>query len=207
MKIFPTTACVLALSVSAFAQQSATPAATQQTQAATAAPTVPPPANPITAAQIKEIEDVTGVADMQKRFIANAEQYYHSQLPPFIPQDVIDDLTKGIQNLDLPTQSAALYPKYVSTEDAGKIIEFYKTPAGKHYIAAEPELMSELQRSWVKATQQTVKDVVAKHKDEIEAAQKKYVEEHQQPKPSLNTPEPMTPVPPQKTTPSTSPQK
>ena len=61
--------------------------------------------------------------------------------------------------------------KYISTEDATKIIEFYKSPAGQRMIEAQPYMMTEMQLG-VQVAQQTAKDVMARHKDEIEAAQR-----------------------------------
>jgi hypothetical protein len=197
------TACALVLSASAFAQQASTPAAQhpasatpQQPASASTAPAITPPANPITTAQIKEMQELTGVNSMQKRIVASAMQYYRSSFPPYIPQDVVEDLGKSLETADLSSQAATIYPKYISTEDAAKIIEFYKTPAGQRMIAAQPEMMTEIQRSSVQTAQQVAKDVIARHKPEIEAAQQKYMQEHQQQKPSLNTPS--TPSTPQK---------
>jgi hypothetical protein len=195
MKILQTAACTLVFAVSAFAQQAATPATPKQAsptpqQPSTAAePAIKPPANPITAAQIKE---------MQKRIVSNAMQFYRSQFPPYIPQDVVDDLEKSLQNADLESHAAEIYPKYLSTEDAAKVIEFYKSPAGQHLVTAQPYMMTEMQRSSVQIAQQTAKDVIERHKPEIEAAQQKYMQEHQQQqvKPSLNTqPSPSTNTP------------
>ena len=212
MRIFQMAACAMVLSASAFAQQTAAPAAqhpastTPPPPSASTNPAITPPANPITAAQIKEIQELTGVTAMQKRIVANAMQYYHSQLPPYIPQDVVEDLTKSLETADLGSQAATIYPKYISTEDAAKIIEFYKTPAGQRYIAAQPAMMTDMQRSSVQIAQQTAKTVIERHKTEIEAAQAKYMQEHQQPKPSLNAPSaPNSPSTP--SAPSTSPQK
>jgi hypothetical protein len=199
MKIFQMTACAAVLSTSVFAQQASTPAAqhpatTASHTAASDAPSIPPPANPITPAQIQEMEQVTGVKDMQKRIVSSAMQYYRSQFPPFMPQDVLEDLTKSLENADLNAQAKTVYPKYISTEDAAKIIEFYKTPTGQRMIAAQPAMMTEMQRSAVQIAQQTARDVIERHKPEIEAAQQKYVQEHQQQtKPSLSTPAPSSP--------------
>ena len=213
MRIFQMAACAMVLSASAFAQQTAAPAAQhpasttpQPPPSASTNPAITPPANPITPEQIKEIQQLTGVTAMQKRVVASAMQYYHSQLPPYIPQDVVDDLTKSLETADLGSQAATIYPKYISTEDAAKIIEFYKTPAGQRYTAAQPAMMTDMQRSSVQIAQQTAKEVIERHKPEIEAAQAKYMQEHQQPKPSLKTPSaPSSPSTP--SAPSTPPQK
>ena len=92
-------------------------------------------------------------------------QFYRSQFPSYVPQDVIDDLDKSLENADLESHAAEIYPKYISTEDATKIIEFYKSPAGQRMIEAQPYMMTEMQRSAVQVAQQTAKDVMARHKD------------------------------------------
>lgn len=194
MRIFQASACLLAFSMAAFAQQPAAsptpkPAApAAQPSSAQSEPEIKPPANPITPAQIKEMQELTGAEAMKKRIVGNAMQFYRSQFPSYIPQDVIDDLDKSLQNADLESHAAEIYPKYISTDDATRIIEFYKSPAGQRMITAQPYMMTEMQRSAVQIAQQTAKDVITRHKDEIEAAQKKYIEEHQQQKPSLQEP-------------------
>jgi hypothetical protein len=203
------TAFAVIVSGAAFAQQAATPSqqssksssasSVQQPPAASTAPAIQPPAHPITAAQIKEMQDLSGAVEMKKRIVANAMQYYRSAFPPYIPADVVDDLDKSLQNADLESHAAEIYPKYISTEDADRIIEFYKSPAGHRFIEAQPYMMTEMQRSAIQVAQQTAKDVITRHKAEIDAAQQKYMEEHQQNKPSLNTS-------PQQNPPASSPQ-
>jgi len=193
MRILQTAACAAVFTVSAFAQQAATPPASKPTAPATqqgaAEPAIKPPANPITPAQIKEMQELTGASTTKKRIVANAIQFYRSQFPPYIPQDVIDDLEKSLQNADLESHAAEIYPKYLSTEDAAKVIDFYKSPAGQHLVTAQPYMMTEMQRSAVQIAQQTAKDVIERHKPEIEAAQQKYMQQQQQQKPTLNTPQ------------------
>ena len=89
--------------------------------------------------------------------------------------------------MDVDTPSVAIYQKYLSTEDAAKIIEFYKTPAGKNYVEAQPALVNELQQSTLKQGQQTFQAAMERHKTEIEAAEKKYQADH--PAPSLGGPQ------------------
>lgn len=202
MRIMQAAVCATFLSASLFAQQSATtPAASKPSSSApqspAAEPAIKPPANPITPAQITEMQQLSGATALKKRIVESAMEYYRRSFPPFIPQDVVDDLDKSLQNADLESQAAQIYPKYISTEDATTIIAFYKSPAGQHLIAAQPYMMTEIQRSAIQIAQQTAKDVITRHKAEIEAAQQKYIQEHQQKKPSLNTP-PSTPDSPQK---------
>ena len=159
------------------------------------------------------MQELTGAEATKKRIVASAMQAYRSQFPPYVPADVIDDLDKSLQNADLESHAADIYPKYISTEDATKIIDFYKSPAGRDLIAAQPYMMTELQRSAVQIAQQTARDVMARHKDEIEAAQRKYMDQQQQSKPTLNTPPqpssnpPATSKPQGTTNPPSTPQK
>ena len=217
MRTFLAALCAMTLSFSAFAQQpstSTTPApaspAAQPSAAANETP-IKPPANPITPAQIKEMQELTGAEAMKKRIVANAMQFYRSQFPAFVPKDVIDDLDKSLENADLESHAAEIYPKYISTEDANQIIAFYKTPAGQRMIAAQPYMMTEMQRSAVQVAQQTAKDVMTRHKTELEEAQQKYIQQQQQQKPSLSTPaspsSPSTSKPQGSTNPPSTPQK
>jgi hypothetical protein len=213
MRNFQAAVCVIVLSLSAFAQQPSTSATKPAAPASPAAePGIKPPANPITPAQIKEMQELTGAAALKKRIVANAMQFYRSQFPPYVPADVIDDLDKSLENADLESHAAEIYPKYISTEDAVRIIEFYKSPAGQRMIEAQPYMMTEMQRSAVQIAQQTAKDVMTRHKAEIEAAQQKYMQQ-QQSKPSLAEPPspssnpPATSKPQGTTNPPSTPQK
>jgi hypothetical protein len=218
MRIIQAALCIATFSVSAIAQQPSTSAppkpATPATQASAAPsePQIKPPANPITPAQIKEMQQLTGAEAMKKRIVANAMQFYRSQFPSYVPKDVIDDLDTSLQNADLESHAAEIYPKYISTEDAAKIIEFYKSPAGQRMIEAQPYMTTEMQRSAVQVAQQTARDVMARHKEEIEAAQRKYMEQQQ--KPTLSIPPsspssnpPATSKPQGSTNPPSTPQK
>lgn len=131
---------------------------------------------------------MTGAADIKKRIVANAMQYYRRAFPSYIPADVIEDLGKSLESADLEAPAAQIYPKYISTEDAAKIIDFYKSSAGQSLLKAQPYMMTEMQRSAAEVAQQTAKDVMERHKAEIEAAQQKYIQQQQQNKPSLSTP-------------------
>lgn len=204
MRIIQAAACAAFLSTSLFAQQSAPSTASQSATppSASTEPAIKAPANPITPAQIAEMQQLTGATEMKKRIVSSAMEYYRRSFPPYIPQDVVDDLEKSLQNADIESHAAEIYPKYISTEDAAKIIEFYKSPAGQRLIEAQPYMMTEIQRSAIQVAQETAKGVITRHKAEIETAQQKYVQEHQQAKPSLNTPPssnaPTTPNTPQK---------
>jgi hypothetical protein len=101
----------------------------------------------------------------------------------FIPKDFWDDLESSFKKIDYPTALLEVYKKYLSTEDAAKLIDFSKTEAGKHFLENLPETSRLVTAEIQKQQQQTGMQVQARHKDEIDAALKKYREEHA-PKPA-----------------------
>jgi hypothetical protein len=135
---------------------------------------------------------MTGASDMKDQLQHSMMTYFQSNMP-FMPQDVSTDLEQSFQRLDLETPIIAIYKQHISTEDATAIIAFYKTPAGKDMMKAMPELLQQSQQVSVQLARKTAQEVVQRHRPEIEAAAKKYQEEHG-PKaaPSLNS-SPATP--------------
>ena len=138
----------------------------------------PPPAHPITAAQAREIMQLTGTDQIKNKLIENVMQYTQRAFPPFVPPDVKEDVRASLEKMDVDTPTIAIYQKYLSTEDAEKTIEFYKTPAGKDLLQATPTVMNEIQQAALKQGQQTFQTTMERHKTEIEAAQKTYEQQH-----------------------------
>ncbi len=142
----------------------------------------PPPAHPLTVEQAHELMALNGTDKIKARLIDNVTAY-EQRFPPFVPQDVKDDVHASIEKMDIDGQTVASYQRYLSTEDAAKTIEFYKTPAGKNLLLVTPEMMGEIQQNASKTVQQTLQAAIERHKTEIEAAQKTYQAQH--PAPSL----------------------
>ena len=166
-----------------------TPAAAPSASARPAAGSeVTPPANPITDPQVRELMALTGTDKIKEQLT----QYImrNIQQAPFMPKDVIDDMHVSLEKTDVSGAAAATYKKYLSTEDAGNIIAFYKTPAGKDLVKANPQIMSEVEHNAMQTGQQVAREVIERHRPEIEAAQKAYQAQHAPP--SLNTPTPGT---------------
>ncbi len=110
-----------------------------------------------------------------------------------MPQDVSTDLEQSFQKLDFDTPIIAIYKQHISTEDATAIIAFYKTPAGKDMMQVMPELLQQSQMVSMQLGRKTAQEVIQRHRPEIEAAAKKYQEDHApKPAPSLG-PSPATP--------------
>ena len=147
----------------------------------------PPPAHPITLEQAHELMQLMSTDKIKTRMLDNVTAY-EQRFPPFVPQDVKEDIHASFQKMDIDGQTVATYQRYLSTEDAAKIIEFDKTPAGKDLLAATPLIMGEIQQNANKMATQTMQAALERHKSEIEAAQKSYEAAH--PAPSLGAPGP-----------------
>ena len=171
------------LSLTALAQQAAPKPATPTPAPKVAAPapslnTPPPPEHPLTTAQAHELMELTGTSKLKAELVENMNRYFARSFPPFVPQDVKDDLNASIAKMDVETPVVDVYKKYLSTEDAAKAIEFYKTPAGHRIAETAPMLNAEVQKAATQVGQQTAKEAIDRHRPEIDAAQKKYQDEH-----------------------------
>jgi len=214
MKVLQYVVCGIALTIPAAAQTASPAPASSTTPPATPA-TAPKPASsglqlntlggdavkgpehPLTLEQSTQIYEVLGYQKQidQNRTAMLAQQ---KQRAPFIPQDVWDDLEATSKKVDYPAAFHDVYKKYLSTEDAEKLIEFSKTDAGKHFLENDAAISRESAQAIQKQQQQVGMEVQGRHKDEIDAALKKYREEHQpKPAPSLGgaTPTPGTAAP------------
>jgi hypothetical protein len=168
---------LLAISVMAQAP-AAHPAQTPASPAAAKPAGPPPPAHPLTAVQAHELMRLTGTDQIKTRLVENIMTYFEQRFPPFVPADVKTDLRTSLDKMDIDTPTVATYQRYLSTEDAEKTIEFYRTPAGKDLLNVTPKLLSEIQQAALKQGQDTSRAVIERHKTEIEAAQKTYEQQH-----------------------------
>lgn len=154
-----------------------------------------PPVHPLTAVQAHELMKLTGTDQIKTRLIENIMAYFQRAFPPFIPADVRTDLQNSLDKMDIDTPTVATYQRFLSTEDAEKAIEFYRTPAGKDLLEVTPVMMGEIQKSALQNGQDTARAVIERHKTEIEAAQKAYEAQHPRPgAPTLGAPS-ATPAP------------
>jgi hypothetical protein len=165
-----------------------------------------PPLHPITLEQTRELLDLMGYKKMEQ---TNWSQMIamNKQAAPFIPQDVWTDVQTGIDGIDYPSLMQPIYAKYLSTEDAAKALDFYRTPAGKRVLQAFPPMLGESVGAAQQKGRQVGRDAIDKHRPEIEEAQKKYQAEHAPPAGSTGpgaaaSPSPASPTP---ASPSTTP--
>lgn len=161
-----------------------------------------PPAHPITLEQTRELLDLMDYKKIEEN---NWSQMIamNRQAAPFIPEDVWTDVQSRIDAIDYPTLMQPIYAKYLSQEDAAKALEFYRTPAGKRVLKALAPMLGESVAASQQKGRQAGRDAIEKHRPEIEAAQKKYQEEHA-PK-TAPAPGGSTATPSQPSSPSTTP--
>ncbi|HEY1499994.1 MAG TPA: DUF2059 domain-containing protein [Acidobacteriaceae bacterium] len=136
------------------------------------------PAHPITPAQVQEMMRLTGAANLQKQMLDTMLPYLKQSMPPYMPDDVMNDFEAKMAQFDMEPMILKSYQAHLSTEDAAQIIAFYKTPAGRRLIVAMPLVMKEMQQGGAEMGQQIMQQVVEQHRTEIEDAQKKYLQGH-----------------------------
>lgn len=131
-------------------------------------------ANPASAAQIRELLNLTGASKNANSMVGRMINQVHGQAPPFFPADFWTDLTQSFQHLDPESILVPYYQKYYSRADVAKAIEFYQSPAGKRLVAVQPVITQESQKLVVARAQQVWQQVLTRHKQEIDALAKKY---------------------------------
>lgn len=99
-------------------------------------------------------------------------------MPPYFPQDVFVDILEQSDKIDFEPIEKPSYQNLISTEDAAKIIAFYKTPAGQHLIAAMPAIARVMDSGGAREGMKIAQQVVQEHANEIKAAAEKYRQEH-----------------------------
>lgn len=176
MRVLPLLVTTLLLAAPVFAQQASTSTSTPS-QGTTAAADRPP-LHPATPEQVHEIFELTGANKLKEQMMRGMWVNLQKNFPPFIPKDVLDDLETSLLKIDLEPLAVKAYQKHISTEDAAKVIAFYRTPAGRRLISVLPQISQEMQVGGSKLGMQVAQEVVARHMDEIKAAAAKYQQEH-----------------------------
>jgi hypothetical protein len=195
MKFLQCALCGFLLTVTAAAQMAPTTPSTAATKPATAQSVTPStspqistlggdavkaPEHPLTLDQWKVLYAALGYEKQVADLDANREKMIaqNKTRNPYMPDAVWEDLDSSFKKVDYQTSLYDVYKKYLSTEDATKLIEFSKTEAGKDYLANAAALNRDSAMAIQRQQQQVSQEVQARHKDEIEAAMKKARDEH-----------------------------
>lgn len=165
-----------------FAQQpkspaSATASTKTQTKSAQNSPSVPsltPVTNPATAAQVRELLDLTGASRNANLMVGRMIDQMKMQAPAFFPQDFWTDMRQSFQNLNAQGLMVPYFQKYYSQPDIARAIAFYKSPAGRRLVAVQPVIMQQTQKIVMQRAQEIGHQVLMRHQKEIEALAKQY---------------------------------
>lgn len=156
--------CLICLSTGSFAQTSP----------------LPPPAHPVTRSQVEQLFAVTHMLDhlnkmMEPQMDAGRKQF------PFFPEVFWTEMAAEFKKVDWIGLATPVYQKYLSEEDADKVIAFYKTDAGQRALEASFGVSTELMEKGRDLGAEIGKRVADRHKAEIEESIKKYQETHPTP--------------------------
>jgi hypothetical protein len=113
-----------------------TPAIMAQASSGAEAAPIQPPAHPITEQQLKLLFDEFGSAEAQKEFVRDTLGGARSRLPTWFPQSVWAEAVRDIENLDTFSIALPVYQKYLSEDNASKLILFYDGDTGRQLARA-----------------------------------------------------------------------
>ncbi len=133
---------------------------------------VPPPEHPATPEQIKEYLQLTKSVENAHRAFAQMVGNSRSQAPAYFPADFWTDVDQKFNAIDIGSELVPIYQRYFSQEDMAAALAFYKTPAGQRVLNEQPLAAVASSDVLRKDGQRVGQEALARHKDEIDAAQK-----------------------------------
>lgn len=166
---------------------------------------VAPPEHPATPEQIKEYLQLTKSIENAHRAFGQMVSNSKTQAPPYFPADFWTDVDSTFNSIDIASELVPVYQRYFSQEDMAAALAFYKTPAGQRVLNEQPLAAISASDVLRRDGQRVGQEVLARHKDEIDAAQKAAQGAGQSSGPAGNAPAKPTlsspgdkPAPPQK---------
>jgi uncharacterized protein len=176
MRRWAWTGLVLAVSLAAAAGSTAPRPGNDKAAGAPVASAEQAPAHPVTPEQVREILALTGAADVKQQMLDGLVPHVKTMLP-YMPQSVLDDIQQSMAIADFDGAMLRAYRKRLSTEEAGEIIAFLRTPAGRKMASVLPQVQDEGRQAGAALGQQVMLEVIERHQAEIEAAKKRYEQE------------------------------
>ena len=133
---------------------------------------VPPPEHPATPEQIKEYLQLTKSVENAHRAFGQMVANSKSQAPAYFPADFWTDVNNSFDSIDIASELVPVYQRYFSQEDMAAALVFYKTPAGQRVLSEQP-LAAVASSDVLRHDGQRVgQEALARHRSEIDAAQK-----------------------------------
>lgn len=169
--------CIALMSLTAVVERTSVKPANRMAAAAAASSSDQRPEHPATAAQVREIMELTGAGDVKQEMLDGLLPHM-KQMLPYMPADVVDDIRQSVAVADFDAAVIRAWQTHLSTEDAAQIIAFLRTPAGRRMAGALPQIQIEGEHAGAALGQQIMLDVIQRHQSEIEAAKAKYLQEH-----------------------------
>ena len=171
-KFFAAAICAIFLVVTAAAQQPAPASSHGSTDEP--AQVVAPPAHPITREQTKELFQVAGVQTMLRTLVRQTITAQKVNAPEWIPASIWQEMEDGFMGIDFGALLYPTYAKYLSEEDAAKVIAFYRTPEGQHFVQVTPFVMSDAGKIGQQEGVRIAQQVFTTHQQELMDAKTKY---------------------------------
>ncbi len=138
-----------------------------QTLHAQAVATPPPPAHPVTTEQVRRLMSETHTTDlMQSAMHTMIEQ--QRQTTPMLPAGFWADFEVEMAKIDWVAIATPVYQKYLSQDDAEKMIAFYGTEAGQHAIMVSSAVMNEMSQKGFELGKDIGTRVGMKYAEEIQ---------------------------------------
>ncbi len=158
------------------AQTPVHPGASTQTGSRSAAtePQEKPPEHPCTEAQVREYLDETGGAKAAHVIMMNMARTSRASAPPYFPAGFWTDMVAAFDKADMVPMFLPVYQHHISEEEMAAVLNFYKTPAGKHFLDAQPVMAGEAQQLIAQQGREIGHDVYLKYKDQIEEGKRQY---------------------------------
>ena len=132
------------------------------------------PEHPATEAQIREYFALTGALRTMRELMSKMIAAQRITGAPYYPSAFWDDMQAEFLKIDLADKLIPIYQQFLSTEDMAEIISFYRSPAGKRILATQLPITQQSQTIFRELGREIGEKVYTAHKDEIDAAKKKY---------------------------------
>ena len=94
------------------------------------------------------------------------------QAPAYFPADFWTDVDQSFNAIDIQAELVPVYQRYFSQEDMAAALAFYKTSAGQHVLTEQPLAAVGASDVLRRDSQRVGQETLARHKAEIDAAQK-----------------------------------
>ena len=95
---------------------------------------------------VKKEADVKRALVVELLQLVNAKQQSQEVLDSMIkmmPSDVRDSFTKALNADEMMELVIPVYERYLTIDDLKSVIKFYKSPAGKKLLEAQPKIMKD----------------------------------------------------------------